>query len=196
MEESLILASSSPRRRDLLLQAGIPFEVKVPETDETCTLPAVEAVVELSRRKALACAKEYQGRFVLGADTLVVLDGVKLGKPRDTEDACRMLRLLSGRTHQVCTGVTVISPSGTLFSGVDSTDVTFEEIPDEEIRSYVLSGEPMDKAGAYALQGRAGMWVSRLDGSDTSVIGLPLYLVRRLLIDAGYPLLQEMAQKH
>ena len=102
-----------------------------------------------------------------------------------------MLRSLSGRTHQVCTGVTVISPSGDIFSGVDSTDVTFDPVPEEELIAYVRSGEPMDKAGAYALQGRAGMWVSRLDGSDTSVIGLPLYLVRRLLMAAGYPFLQE-----
>ena len=102
-----------------------------------------------------------------------------------------MLRTLSGRTHQVFTGVTVISPSGEIISGVDSTDVTFDSVPEEEILSYVRSGEPMDKAGAYALQGRAGMWISRLDGSDTSVIGLPLCLVRRLLIAAGYPFLQE-----
>ena len=100
-----------------------------------------------------------------------------------------MLKMLSGCTHQVCTGVTVISPEGKSFTGVDCTDVTFDHISDEEILSYVRSGEPMDKAGAYALQGTAGAWVSRLNGSDSSVIGLPLYLVRRLLIRAGYPLL-------
>ena len=188
----LVLASRSPRRSELLGRLGLPFETDDPSVDETCSLPAADAVRVLSARKASASAAVHQGCWILAADTLVSCRGQALGKPRDPDDACRMLRLLSGRTHQVCTGVTVISPSGTLFSGVDSTDVTFEEIPDEEIRSYVLSGEPMDKAGAYALQGRAGMWVSRLDGSDTSVIGLPLYLVRRLLIDAGYPLLQEM----
>ena len=188
MEESLILASSSPRRRDLLLQAGIPFEVKVPETDETCTLPAVEAVVELSRRKALACAKEYQGRFVLGADTLVVLDGVKLGKPRDTEDACRMLRLLSGRTHHVCTGVTVVNPSGDVLSDVDVSEVNFERMEESEIQAYAACGEPLDKAGAYAIQGRAALWISSMKGSPSGVIGLPLDLCRRLLKESGYPL--------
>ena len=97
-----------------------------------------------------------------------------------------MLKLLSGRTHQVYTGVTMIAPSGESFTGFDCTDVTFDQLSDCEIISYVRSGEPMDKAGAYALQGRAGAWVTHLNGSDTSVIGLPLYLVRRLLIQSGY----------
>ena len=99
-----------------------------------------------------------------------------------------MLHLLSGRTHQVYTGVTVISPSGDHMTGFDRTDVTFDSLDDGEIKAYVRSGEPMDKAGAYALQGRAGAWITRLDGSDTSVIGLPLYLVRRFLIRSGFPL--------
>ena len=188
----LVLASRSPRRSELLHRLGLSFETDDPDVDESCDLPAPDAVKVLSARKAAASAVFRQGCWILAADTLVSCQGRALGKPVDEEDAVRMLRLLSGRTHQVCTGVTVISPSGAAVSGVDCTDVTFEDIPEEEIRAYVRSGEPMDKAGAYALQGRAGMWVSRLDGSDTSVIGLPLYLVRRLLFAAGYPLLQEM----
>lgn len=105
-----------------------------------------------------------------------------------------MLSRLSGRTHQVFTGVTIIPPSGEVFTASDRTDVTFCEIPGEEIRSYVATGDPLDKAGSYALQGRAALWVTRIEGCDTSVIGLPLYLVRRLLLRAGYPL--TAAQHH
>ena len=187
----LILASRSPRRSELLHRLGLSFETDDPDVDESCGMPAVDAVKVLSARKASASASAHPGCWILAADTLVSCEGHALGKPRDDQDACRMLRSLSGRTHQVCTGVTVISPSGDIFSGVDSTDVTFIPVPEEEIISYVRSGEPMDKAGAYALQGRAGMWISRLNGSDTSVIGLPLCLVRHLLIAAGYPFLQE-----
>ncbi len=185
----LILASHSPRRCELLSRLGVPFETDAPDVNETCSLPAPEAVQELSVRKAAAAAQIHPGCWILGADTLVSINGQALGKPSDESEAFEMLKMLSGRTHQVCTGVTVISPEGNTLSGMDSTDVTFDPITDEEILSYVLSGEPMDKAGAYALQGRAASWVSKLNGSDTSVIGLPLYLVRRLLIRAGFPLL-------
>lgn len=184
----LVLASRSPRRCDLLLRLGLSFETDAPNVDENCSLPAEKAVLELSLRKARASASLHPDCFILGADTLVSFCGQSLGKPKDEEDAVRMLRLLSGRTHQVYTGVTVIAPSGHIFTGLDSTDVTFDRISDDEIFSYVRSGEPMDKAGAYALQGRAGSWIIRLNGSDTSVIGLPLYMVRRLLIQAGFPL--------
>ena len=186
--ERLILASGSPRRRELLARFGVPFKTFAPDVDETCDLTAAGAVEVLSRRKALATASAFPGAFILGADTLVSLNGEALGKPSCPDDAVRMLRRLSGRTHQVFTGVTVVSPAGDVFTASDRTDVTFCEIPEEEIVSYVASGDPLDKAGAYALQGRAGLWVDRIEGSDTSVIGLPLYLVRRLLLRAGYPL--------
>ena len=192
----LILASRSPRRSELLHRLGLSFETDDPHADESCSLPAADAVREISRRKASASALSRPGCFILAADTLVSVHGESLGKPKDQEDAFRMLRLLSGRTHQVYTGVTVLSPAGEVFSGVDRTDVTFAELSDVEILSYIRSGEPMDKAGAYALQGRAGLWAEHLDGSDTSVIGLPLYLVRRLLVSAGYPLLAEMDRNH
>jgi len=184
----LILSSRSPRRCELLRRLGIPFETDAPDVDEQCDLPADQAVRLLSFRKASAASELHPSRFILGADTLVSLRGYSLGKPKDSEDAVRMLRLLSGQTHQVFTGVTIIDPAGRSYTGSDCTHVTFAELSDQEILSYVRSGEPMDKAGAYALQGRAGMWIEHLDGSDSSVIGLPLYLVRRLLLDAGYPL--------
>ena len=184
--EKLVLASCSPRRSELLTAAGIPFETVRPDVDESCGCNAEEAVSLLSERKAKAVSAGCPGRWVLAADTLVALDGVSLGKPSSPEEAIRMLRLLSGRTHQVYTGVTVLSPSGGLYSETDRSDVTFCPVPEEEILAYVRSGEPMDKAGAYALQGRASLWVSRLEGSWSSVIGLPLYTVRKLLLLAGY----------
>ena len=190
MVDPLILASSSPRRAELLERAGIPFETDAPLVDESCSLPAEEAVAELSRRKALAAAAAHPGRFILASDTLVAQDGVSLGKPLDEADAARMLRALSGRTHHVYTGVTVVSPSGEIRTETDISAVTFDPLTDREIADYVSTGEPMDKAGAYAVQGRAALFISRLDGCFSGVMGLPLYLVRRLLRDAGYPLFE------
>jgi len=186
--EKLILASASPRRSELLTRAGIPFEVFVSEVDEHCSLPAAEAVLELSSRKALAVHAGHPSHFILAADTLVAYQQRILGKPKNEEDAVRMLRILSGQTHSVFTGITVLSPKGEVFTGLDHSLVTFCDIPEAEIIRYVQSGEPMDKAGAYAIQGRAGLWVTHLDGCDSSVIGLPLYLVRKLLLEAGYPI--------
>lgn len=188
MPISLILASSSPRRQALLTLARIPYEVDVPEVDESCDLPVAEAVAELSRRKASAALSLHPGRFVLAADTLVALDGEKLGKPASEAEACAMLRRLSGRTHTVCTGVTVVDPLGALLTDVDTSFVTFDPMREEEIRAYVDTGEPMDKAGAYAVQGQAALWIRRLEGSPSGVMGLPLDLVRRLLEQSGYPL--------
>ncbi len=184
----LILASRSPRRCELLSRMGLSFDTDAPDVDESSHLPAPEAVQQLSLRKASAAASLHPGCWILGADTLVALGEQSLGKPKDEKDAVRMLHMLSGHTHQVYTGVTVISPSGEALTGFDRTDVTFDLLTAGEIAAYVRSGEPMDKAGAYALQGKAGSWITHLDGSDTSVIGLPLYLVRRLLIRSGYPL--------
>ncbi len=191
---TLILASRSPRRCELLSRMGISFGTDAPDVDETCSLPAQDAVQELSLRKASSAAALHPGCWIIGADTLVSLDGRSLGKPKDEDEAVRMLHLLSGKTHQVFTGVTVISPSGTTLTAFDRTDVTFDLLSDSEIDAYVRSGEPMDKAGAYALQGKAGAWVTRLNGSDTSVIGLPLYLVRRLLVRSGYTLSPDSGQ--
>lgn len=186
MEETrLILASQSPRRRELLSLTGIPFEVDAPEVDETCTLGARDAVLELSRRKALAAAARHPGKVILASDTLVAVDDVPLGKPADEADAFRMLSSLSGRWHQVYTGVCVISAVGDVYAEVDATDVRFGPMSDEAIRAYIATGEPMDKAGAYALQGIAGLWIEEIRGSHTNVIGLPLTLTRKLLENCG-----------
>lgn len=184
-EATLVLASASPRRRELLSMTGIPFVIDAPEVDETCSLPPREAVMELSRRKALAGAALHPGKVILAADTLVAVDNAALGKPRDEEDAFRMLRLLSGRWHQVYTGVSVVDAQGHVHSAADGTDVHFCEMSDEDIRRYIATGEPRDKAGAYAVQGAAGLWIDQLKGSHTNVIGLPLSLTRELLLACG-----------
>ena len=184
-DTKLILASASPRRRELLALTGLTYTIDAPDVDETCSLPPREAVQELSRRKALAAAALHPGCVILAADTLVSVDDTALGKPRDEADACRMLRSLSGRWHQVYTGVTVVDANGAVHSSVDGTDVHFEDMTDEDIRRYVATGEPMDKAGAYAVQGIAGLWIDQLRGSHTNVIGLPMALVRRLLSRCG-----------
>ena len=181
----LILASASPRRRELLALTGLAFTIDAPDVDDRCSLPPREAVKELSRRKAMAAAALHPGCVILAADTLVSVDEKALGKPRDAEDACCMLRSLSGRWHQVYTGVSVVDGNGTLRCEADVTDVHFEEMSEEAIRSYVATGEPMDKAGAYAVQGIAGLWIDQLHGSHTNVIGLPMALTRRLLEDCG-----------
>ncbi len=188
MSVSLILASASPRRQELLRQAAIPFLVDAADVDETCDLPAEQAVAELSRRKAAASRRKHPGSFILAADTLVAVDGRSLGKPATPAEARAMLQSLSGRTHTVCTGVSVLSPDDELFTDTDVSHVTFDPMTDAEIDAYVACGEPMDKAGAYAIQGRAALWIRRMDGSPSGVIGLPLDLVRRLLLKAGFPL--------
>ena len=184
-DTTLILASASPRRRELLSMTGLPFTVDAPDVDESCELPPREAVMELSRRKALAAAAVHPGCVILAADTLVAVDDTALGKPHDTEDAFRMLHSLSGRWHQVYTGVSVVDAQGRLRSEADVTDVHFESMSDEAIRRYIATGEPMDKAGAYAVQGIAGLWIDELRGSHTNVIGLPMALTRRLLEGCG-----------
>ena len=188
----LVLASRSPRRCELLRNLGLAFETDSVSVDETCSLPAPDAVERLSLRKAEAVRPKHPDSFILSADTLVSYLGKSLGKPENEKDASRMLHLLSGKTHQVYTGVTVISPDGRTFTAHDSSNVTFDALSDEEITSYILSGEPMDKAGSYAIQGRAALWISHLDGNPSSVIGLSLYLVRSLLLQSGYPLMSEL----
>ena len=183
--EAIILASGSPRRSQILTQMGVAFEKHAAEVDERCALGAREAVAELSQRKAQAVAAQFPGRVVLAADTLVALDNQPLGKPKDEEDACRMLERLSGREHQVYTGVCVMDAQGRAFHDVDASDVCFRRLTKEEIRAYVQTGEPMDKAGAYALQGGAGPWVTEVRGSRSNVIGLPWELTRKLLLAAG-----------
>ena len=185
---ALILASGSPRRRELLSLTGLPYVVDAPEVDESCALPPEEAVQEISRRKGLAGAAAHPGCVVLSADTLVAVDGKALGKPHSEEEAFQMLSLLSGRWHQVYTGVCAVDAQGMVHQRVVGTQVHFCPMTEEEIRRYIATGEPMDKAGAYAMQEIGGLFVERIDGSPTNVIGLPLAVVASLLQAAGlYP---------
>ena len=214
----LVLASASPRRQELLRNAGIPFTVQPADIDET---PREEespkdCAERLAQAKALAVSQTRRRDWVLGADTIVVIEGTILGKPRDAADAERMLRLLSGRTHQVITGVCLVGPvtstesvlssqfavasetkaaktesqtgawelrpeNRELRTASESTLVTMSNLSDEEIRDYVASGEPMDKAGAYAIQGLASRWIPRIEGDYSNVVGLPVALVWRML---------------
>lgn len=184
----LILASSSPRRKELLARFGLAFDVDVPDVDESL-LPGEDPRTHVGRLAA-GKAEEVAGRhgegLVIAADTVVVLDGRIIGKPRDKADARRMLGELSGRTHRVYTGVTVAdASSGTGSTRVVRSSVTMSEIDPGEIARYVDTGEPLDKAGSYAVQGLGGKFVSRVEGSLSNVIGLPLDELRELLADAG-----------
>jgi septum formation protein len=184
----LILASSSPRRAELLRAAGITFIVRAADVDETIRpheLPR-DYVVRLSREKARAVARDNE--LTLGADTTVVINGEIAGKPVDPEDAERMLRALSGRWHEVLTGVTLARADQTL-SAIASTRVKFAQLSDAEINWYVSTGEPMDKAGAYAIQGYASIFVERIEGSYSNVVGLPVQLAYKLAQQMGVELL-------
>jgi septum formation protein len=185
----LVLASASPRRRELLTQAGYAFEVQPADINEDLR-PGEEPrayVVRLAREKAEAVFRERvasgadeQSLVVLGADTTVTLDGHVLAKPEDAEDAARMLRLLSGRMHRVITGVAVTSVNGT-EAAAEVTKVSFLTLSEKEIARYVATGEPMDKAGAYGIQGLAARWIPRIEGCYFNVVGLPLARVSQLL---------------
>ncbi|MBR4425767.1 MAG: septum formation protein Maf [Oscillospiraceae bacterium] len=189
----VILASASPRRRELLEMLRVPQLEIVPALGEELPHPGLapaELVCALSRAKAEEVAGRCAGPgdLVLGADTVVALDGAVLGKPRDPEDACRMLRALSGRAHRVYTGVTAIR-DGRCLSCAEETAVHFRELDDGEIRRYVATGEPLDKAGAYGAQGLASLFVERLEGDFFNVMGLPLCALGRLLRELGVTLL-------
>ena len=185
----LILASASPRRRELLAQAGYVFEVQASSIAEAPLEgeDGIRLATRLAREKAEAVFRLRQAGqaaaeplLVLGADTVVACDGALLGKPADAQDAARMLALLSGRTHQVITGVALVSSSGIEVTA-ELTHVTMQTLSPAEIANYVASGEPMDKAGAYAIQGYAGRWIPRISGCYFNIVGLPLALVSSLL---------------
>jgi septum formation protein len=178
----LVLASASPRRRELLANAGLAFDVEPVDLDEgRAPGEAPHAYVErLAREKAEAVARRRPGAIVLGADTAVVLGDDVLGKPVDAADASRMLQLLSGRSHEVMTGVAVVS-NGRTASRVARTVVWFADLTGEQIAAYVATGEPADKAGAYAIQGGAAAFVTRTEGSYSNVVGLPMDVVADLL---------------
>jgi len=192
-DSRLVLASASPRRAELLRAAGIPFDVVVSDVDETQSVGETpDAYVErLASAKAVAVADRGEARPVLGADTTVVVDGAVLGKPIDTADARRMLLLLSGRTHIVLTGVALVAPRSGVAENrrrlvrVCATQVTFAPLTEAELNWYVASGEPMDKAGAYAIQGLASRFVTRVDGSYSNVVGLPVSHVWAMCSELG-----------
>jgi len=178
----IILASRSPRRAELLRAAGFDFDVHAAQIDETPRPgEAAAAYVErLAIEKAQAVFALHSSQIVLGADTTVVLDGRILGKPEDRADAVAMLTALSGRAHDVLTGVAIVSALG-VRSGVEHTRVWFAAVTDEDIRHYVDSGQPMDKAGAYGIQGLASRFIPRIEGSYSNVVGLPVTLVSSIL---------------
>jgi septum formation protein len=185
----LILASASPRRRELLAQAGFVFEVEAADLDETQRVgeEAAAYVRRLAEEKARAVFARRSGEglalIVLGADTSVVFDGHVLGKPIDARDAERMLRMLSGRVHRVLTGVAAATRAG-VVSDVVTTEVTFLAIAEGELAAYCATGEPLDKAGAYGIQGYAARWVPRIEGCYFNVMGLPIARVVRLVEEA------------
>lgn len=180
----LILASGSPRRRELLAGMGYRFEIIVPDVDEHVSGHARDVVGILSRRKAQAVADAQDQGVIIASDTLVSLKGEALGKPEDEADAHRMLRILSNNTHEVFTGVTIIdAASGKTETRVVRTGVRFRALSDAEILDYIATGEPMDKAGAYGIQGGAGKFVEELDGSYENVIGFPVDEIRDMLSD-------------
>jgi septum formation protein len=178
----IVLASGSPRRQELLRTAGIEFLVKpanIPETRQEGEAPQVFAE-RMAKEKARAVWAGARDEYVLGADTIVVVDDLVLGKPKDEPDAARMLRLLSDRKHQVITGVCL---KGNGFEDIrsETTAVHFSVLSDHDIRAYIATGEPMDKAGAYAIQGMASRWISKIEGDYSNVVGLPVALVLQML---------------
>jgi septum formation protein len=184
----LILASASPRRRELLTQAGYTFEVHPAHVNEDLRPDEdpIAYVVRLARDKAQTVFTDVNDldAIVLGADTTVTLDSHILAKPEDANDAARMLRMLSGRTHRVITGVALATAKGTEVAA-EVTGVQFLALSDEEIAAYIATGEPMDKAGAYGIQGLAAKWIPRVEGCYFNVVGLPLALVATMLEQAS-----------
>jgi len=189
MPPLIVLASSSPRRRGILASLGLRFEARAADVDESL-LPS-EGAFDAAERLALAKAATVRGAapdtLVVAADTLVVLEGEALGKPRDRADARRMLSALAGRDHDVVTGV-ACARGGRVVSGRETTRVVFAPMSRAEIAEYAETGEPDDKAGAYALQGLGGLFVERVEGSPSNVVGLPLRLLYRLAAELGVDL--------
>ncbi|HUJ19495.1 MAG TPA: Maf family protein [Nitrospirota bacterium] len=190
-EQKIILASASPRRRDLLQQIGLTFTIDSADVDETL-LPGEGPepyAVRVALDKARVAAAKAGSGIVIAADTIVVLNELILGKPADAGEAVRMLSLLSGRRHSVITGLAVMDAlSGMTRSAVSVTSVWFRQLSQSEIRSYVISGEPLDKAGAYGIQEKGALLVDRIEGCYFNVVGLPLSLLGKMLPEFGVTL--------
>ncbi len=189
----ILLASGSPRRKELLQLMGVQFEVVSLDTNEDCGGTPSERVCELAGRKAEAVLALYGDRMILAADTLVARGDQVLGKPSSQEEAVQMLFALSDGWHEVYTGVCLLDGvCGKKEIAFDKTRVRFSKLDEPLIKQYVLTGEPMDKAGAYAIQGHGGMFVEEIQGSASNVIGLPMALVRRMLRDFGVSVLYRL----
>lgn len=188
--EGLILASASPRRRELLATIGLECAVAPAEIDET-VLPGEEPVphvlrLSAAKAEAIGILSDPAGRWVVGSDTVVVCDGIILGKPTDSADAVRMLQMLSGRTHEVVTGYALHDRlTGRTDTGSITTEVRFRPLTTQEIERYVATGEPLDKAGAYGIQGIGAVLVESINGSYPAVVGLPITALTKLLIERG-----------
>ncbi|MDP4162431.1 MAG: Maf family protein [Bacillota bacterium] len=185
--QRLILASSSPRRKELLENLQLTFDTSTSEVDESFEEGALpeDVVIELALRKANSVFRTNPEAFVIGSDTIVTADGLILGKPQNSDEAFDMLKLLSGRKHDVYTGVTILSPVKSV-SFYEKTEVMFWELTDEEIRWYIQSGEPFDKAGSYGIQGLGSIFVKQITGDYFTVVGLPVSRTIRALKQAGY----------
>ena len=185
----IVLASSSPRRREILSALGLKFATRPADVDETLRdgEPAFDAAERLAREKAAVAAAEAPDALVVAADTLVVLDGEALGKPKDRDEARRTLARLAGRTHDVVTAV-ALARDGRLVSGREITRVHFAPMTPAEVEAYVASGEPDDRAGSYAIQGIGGLFVDRVEGSPSNVVGLPVRLLYTLATEMGIDL--------
>jgi nucleoside triphosphate pyrophosphatase len=185
-QNSIILASQSPRRKELLKKIVTEFQI-VPSSVEEILEPGLsprENAIAIARKKALDVARRHPGHYVIGADTIVVLDDEIIGKPEDAADACNILKRLSGRRHLVITGVAIVNSTQVEDAGVSEVDIRF--LNEEEITRYVDTGEPLDKAGAYAIQGEGASIVSSYSGSYSNIVGLPLDTVKALLQISGY----------
>ncbi|MGH9727347.1 MAG: Maf family protein [Candidatus Acidiferrales bacterium] len=185
----LILASASPRRAEILRNAGFAFEVVAPHVDESRRANEADGdyVLRLAEEKARAAHRQLSDKLardssvIIGADTVVVIDNEILGKPSSPENAREMLRRLSGKSHEVYTGLAILTGNGAARTAVERTRVTFERLNEKEIENYIASGEPFDKAGAYAIQGRGGKFISHIEGCYFNVMGLPLSRLYSLL---------------
>jgi septum formation protein len=186
-QSPLILASESPRRRELLGQVGIPFRVFPGNIDETSMAGAPSHIAStLAEKKAFSISADFSGQWILGADTIVVLDNHILGKPVDRADARSMLKILSGKSHEVITGFSIVNTSGEVVcTDHESTIVSIKSLSDTEIDAYIATGEPFGKAGSYAIQGIGAFMVQGIKGDYSNVVGLPLYTIIKRMIEVG-----------
>ncbi len=182
----LVLASSSPRRKEILRKIGFTFEVFYPSVKESLNFSDLEeSLKNLARRKAKQAKKYFPESLIISADTIVLFKGRVLGKPSGEKEAFETLRMLSGQWHEVISALCLILPEGKEKTGVEKSRVKFRSLSDEEIKSYLNSGEPFDKAGAYGIQGKASLFVEKIEGCYFNVVGFPLGLFVKLLLEAG-----------